>query len=87
MKEDDKRPLTKELHQLLINKGYKYFMIEDVGFAKDGNTMISCTVKPAKYFPHSFYKSYTGIEDGMITALIDGHQHISIFIELDGELN
>lgn len=86
MKKEDKQRLTIELHQALVKKGFRYFMIEDVTMSKDGTTITSCTVSPIRDFPASFPKSCTGIHDGMITSLIDGH-HITIYLQHDGELN
>jgi hypothetical protein len=87
MNENEKIRLTIELHRLLIKKGYCFFSIDDVEYTRDGTSLTSCTVRAIKELPHSINKSCTGIEDGMITSLINGDaKEIAIYLIHDGEL-
>ena len=82
-----KQRLTNEVHKDLIKKGYRYLLIQDVEYAKDGKTMASCTVKVIKDFPDTFPQSCTGIEDGMITSIINVHEkNVTIYIDAEEEL-
>jgi hypothetical protein len=72
--------LTTDLHTLLIKKGYKYLLLKEVRVINQLKS--AYLLNAVKDMPPIQHDSCTGIQDGMICAIVKGEiNHIEIFVE------
>lgn len=74
--------LTPELLQELIHNGFRYFLIKNVCYDPKGSGQSYYVVYPIFKIPENQVYSCTGIEDSMITTIVDGRvDHIKVYVE------